>query len=85
MRDDIFYIYSDHLYGDFFVADEDYENDICPQCGDTDTLEYAGTYDEILSWLKYDIEVTQQKFDAIKGVMDTYIARNCGEWVSPSD
>ena len=73
MKDEVFYIYSDHLYGDYFVADEDYENGICPQCGDTDTLEYIGTYDEILGWLEADIEAAQQKYDAIKNVMDRWM------------
>lgn len=70
--DETFYVYSDHLYGEYFVADEDYENEVCPQCGDSDTLEYAGTYDEILSYLEDDIRVAQQNYNAVKYVLDKY-------------
>lgn len=70
--DETLYVYSDHLYGNYFVADEDYENEVCPQCGDTDTLEYVGTYDEILSSLEYDIRIAQQNYDAVKYVLDEY-------------
>ena len=70
--DETFYVYSDHLYGGYFVADEDYENEVCPQCGDSDTLEYAGTYDEILSYLEDDIITAQHNYDAVKYVLDKY-------------
>lgn len=70
--DETLYVYSDHLYGGYFVADEGYENEVCPQCGDSDTLEYAGTYDEILSYLEDDIRVAQHNYNAVKYVLDKY-------------
>lgn len=75
MNDETLYVYSDHLYGEYFVTDEDYENDICPQCGDSDTLEYMGTYDEILYYLEEDIKRAQQNYGIVKCALDEYIKR----------
>ena len=70
--DETLYVYSDHLYGEYYVTDDDYEIDVCPTCGDADTLEYAGTYDEILYYLEEDIRTAQQNYDAVKYVLDEY-------------
>ena len=70
--DETLYVYSDHLYGEYYVSDEDYEIDVCPTCGDSDTLEYVGTYDEILYYLEENIRTAQQNYDAVKYVLDEY-------------
>ena len=70
--DETLYVYSDHLYGEYYVTNEDYENDICPTCGDFDTLEYVGTYDEILYYLEENIRTAQQNYDAVKYLLDEY-------------
>ena len=73
--DEMLCVYSDHLNGEYFVTDEDYKNDVCLTCGDADTLEYAGTYDEILYYLEEDIERAQQNYDTVKCALDEYIKR----------
>ena len=73
MTDETLYVYSDHQYGEYYVSDDEYEIEICPQCGDSDTLEYMGTYDEILYYLEEDIKRAQQNYDTVKEAISFYL------------
>ena len=55
MDDKIIYIYEDHIYGDFYVSEEEipYEDLYCETCNDSDSLVVYGTVKDSDSLVVY--------------------------------
>ena len=55
MEDNFYYIYESHLDYGYYVSNEEEECEICEQCGDSDTLVYCGTKEDIFKELQDEI------------------------------
>ena len=63
MDDKIIYIYEDHIYGDFYVSEEEipYEDLYCETCNDSDSLVVYGTVKDILDKALEECKMTEEK------------------------
>ena len=91
MDKQIYYIYDSHTCGEYYVSDEELDCPICEQCGDSDSLVYAGTYNEILKDIKFDeygdgsprdVQIVCREYDYVKGLLDEYIKKENSDGVS---
>lgn len=63
MDDKVIYIYEDHIYGDFYVSEEEipYEDLYCETCNDSDSLVVYGTVKDILDKALEECKMTEEK------------------------
>ena len=57
------YVYDCHLGNGYYVTDEEIEDLYCEVCGDSDTLVYCGTKENIIKQLQEELDTAKNSTD----------------------
>ena len=70
-KNDIYYIYSNHLGGGYYATDyeQEYDSLYCETCGDSDQYIASGTRSELLQEYEDNIRRAKEELKQIKEVL----------------